>query len=81
MNINNICTIDDPLFEMVVIPDDVDYDDLIFMLDAAKRGLGFANKIRDPIQRKRHAKAVLVNLNKIRGALTRLINDNTEEVV
>jgi hypothetical protein len=50
---------------------------------AAKRGLGFANKLKNPAQKKKHMALVLSNLNKIRGNLTRVINqmaqfDNAE---
>lgn len=43
-------------------------------LAAAKRGLGFANRMRNPIQKKKHTSAVLGNLNSIRGQLTKVIN-------
>lgn len=38
-------------------------------LAAAKRGLGFANKLKNPVQKKKHMGLVLTNLNKIRGQL------------
>jgi phosphoenolpyruvate carboxylase len=42
-------------------------------LAAAKRGLGFANKLKNPIQKKKHMGLVLTNLNKIRGQLGRVM--------
>ncbi len=43
-------------------------------MSAAKRGLGFANKLKNPAQKKKHMALVLTNLNKIRGSLTRVID-------
>jgi phage shock protein A len=40
---------------------------------AAKRGLGFANKLKNPAQKKKHMALVLTNLNKIRGSLSKVI--------
>lgn len=40
---------------------------------AAKRGLGFANKLKNPAQKKKHMGLVLTNLNKIRGNLNQVI--------
>lgn len=44
-------------------------------LAAAKRGLGFANRLKNPAQKKKHMALVLTNLNKIRGSLTRVIDE------
>ena len=66
------------LDEMAVIPVDADLETVAAMLDAAKRGLGFANKISDPIQRKRHVRAVFINLNKIRAALAKFLEVDDE---
>ncbi len=41
---------------------------------AAKRGLGFSNKLKNPAQKKKHIALVLTNLNKIRANLSRVIN-------
>ena len=65
---------EEQLIEAVEIPDDITLEDIEKMFDAAKRGLGIVNKIKDPIQKKKHASAVLSNLNKIRGAMQRIIN-------
>jgi hypothetical protein len=42
-------------------------------LAAAKRGLGFANKLKNPVQKKKHMALVLTNLNKIRASLGKVI--------
>lgn len=68
------------LDEMAVIPLDADLETVASMLDAAKRGLGFANKLSDPIQRKRHVRAVFINLNKIRAALAKFLEIDNETV-
>ena len=60
------------LMETVEITDDITLDQIIVMMDAAKRGLGFANKLRDVTTRKKHIRAVFINMNKIRAALKRL---------
>lgn len=57
------------LDEAVVIADDASLDVIVGMLDAARRGLGFANKLANKEQRLKHVKAIFVNLNKIRAAL------------
>jgi inorganic triphosphatase YgiF len=43
-------------------------------LSAAKRGLGFANKLKNPAQKKKHMALVFTNLNKIRGSLSKVID-------
>lgn len=43
-------------------------------LSAAKRGLGFANRLKNPAQKKKHMSLVLTNLNKIRGNLSKVID-------
>lgn len=68
------------LDEMAHIPVDADLETVASMLDAAKRGLGFANKLSDPIQRKRHVRAVFINLNKIRAALAKFLEIDNETV-
>ncbi len=45
---------------------------------AAKRGLGFANKLKNPMQKKKHMALVLTNLNKIRGNLSKVISQMAE---
>lgn len=60
------------------LPSDMPMEAMIEALEkrlaAAKRGLGFANRMRNPQQKKKHTSAVLGNLNSIRGQLTRIIN-------
>lgn len=46
--------------------------DAIMKFGAAKKGLGLANKLKDPESRKKHSKAMMVNLNKLRGLMQRL---------
>lgn len=52
---------------------DVPLEDLEFRLDAAKRGIGLANRLRNPEEKKAHLSRVFSNLNKIQGALKRAI--------
>ena len=47
-------------------------DGVIKQLEAAKRGLGIANRLRDPVARKKHKGAVLGNLNRIRNRLAQI---------
>lgn len=62
------------LDEMAIISTDATIDQVAAMLDAAKRGLGFANKLRNPADKKKHVRAVFINLNKIRAALSRYLD-------
>lgn len=66
------------------LPSDMPLEDMIDTLEkrlaAAKRGLGLANRMKNPIQKKKHTGAVLGNLNSIRGQLTRVINQMEEFV-
>ena len=59
------------------LPSDMPIENMIEALEkrlaAAKRGLGFANRMKNPLQKKKHTSAVLGNLNSIRGQLTRVI--------
>lgn len=53
--------------------DDKMFDMLFKMaeqLDAAKRGLGLANKLKDAEERKKHRSRIMVNLNKLRGLIS-----------
>lgn len=68
------------LDEMAVIPDTADLETVAAMLDAAKRGLGLANRISDPIMRKKHVRAVFINLNKIRAALSKYLEIDDEAI-
>jgi hypothetical protein len=66
------------LNESTVIPVDASIDQIAAMFDAARRGLGLVNKLKSPSDRKRHLRAVFINLNKIRAALARLIESEPE---
>lgn len=48
-------------------------EDLERMMDAARRGLSIAHRLRDPAEKKKHFSRILGNLNRIRGALVREI--------
>lgn len=60
------------LEEAFVKTEGVSIDQLQMMFDAARRGLGLANKLR-PEDKKKHLKRIMSNLNTIRAALKRLI--------
>ena len=67
------------LYETVQpLPSDMPIESMLAELEkrlaAAKRGLGFANRMHNPLQKKKHTSAVLGNLNSIRGQLTKVIN-------
>lgn len=62
------------LMEVVQLADDLSMDELIRRLDACRRALGIVNGMTDPADRKKWLSAVFVNLNKVRGALTRLMS-------
>ena len=55
----------------------MDIEEMMAILEkrmgAAKRGLGFANRLRNPLQKKKHLGSVLRNMNQIRGELSRAI--------
>lgn len=61
------------LNEAVVIPADTSIEQLEFMFDAARRAMGFVNKLKNPVDRKKHLSAVFANINKLRAALARAI--------
>lgn len=50
-------------------------EDIEFRLDAAKRGVGLANKLRNPEEKKAHLSRVFTNLNRLNGALRTAIED------
>lgn len=68
------------LQETTVIPETTDLETIAGMLDAARRGLGLANRLRDATQRKRHVRAVFINMNKIRAAMARYLETDNEVV-
>lgn len=59
------------LNEATVFDDDMGLDQIMAMLDGARRGLGLANKLTDPEMKKKHVRAIFINMNKIRAALAR----------
>lgn len=63
----------EPLLEVVEIPEDVTIEQLVERLDACKRALSLVHKLPDPQDRKKWMSAAFVNLNKIRGALQRML--------
>lgn len=66
------------LNERTVIGDQ-SIEELMNMMDAARRGLGVANKLRDPISKKRALSQVMANLNVIRGGINRWMKANGAE--
>lgn len=66
------------LNEATVIDDTMDLDQIAAMMDGAKRGLGLANKLTDPVMKKKHLRAIFINMNKIRAAIARQLR-NMEE--
>lgn len=63
---------------------DMDIEQMMSELEkrmgAAKRGLGFAHRLKNPIQKKKHFSSVLTNMNQIRGQLSRCIKQMEEFV-
>lgn len=66
------------LNEATVIDDTMDLDQIAAMMDGARRGLGIANKIMDPAMKKKHLRAIFINMNKIRAAIARKLRDMDE---
>lgn len=62
------------LNEVVEIPDDITIEQLTQRLDACKRALAIVNTMKDPADKKKWMSATFVNLNKVRGALQRMIS-------
>ena len=65
------------LNEATVIPEGASLEQIEMMLGAAKRGIGIANALRDPVEKKKHLRAIFVNMNKIRAALARHVEEPT----
>lgn len=61
------------LNEVVELPDDITMEELIQRLDACKRALSIVHKMTDPADKKKWMSATFVNLNKVRGALQRML--------
>ena len=63
------------LNEATVIDDTTSLDQIAAMMDGARRGLGLANKLTDPVMKKKHLRAIFINMNKIRAAIARHLRD------
>jgi hypothetical protein len=61
------------LNEATVIDDTMGLEQIASMMDGARRGLGIANRITDPDMKKKHVRAIFINMNKIRAALARIL--------
>lgn len=61
------------LMEVVEIPEDITIEQLVERLDACKRALSLVHKLKDPADKKKWMSATFVNLNKVRGALQRML--------
>jgi hypothetical protein len=53
----------------------VPMEELEARLDAAKRGLSIAHRLRNPLEKKMHFSRILSNLNRIRGTLQNAIKN------
>lgn len=58
---------------------DVDLDKAVKMLDAAKRGLGLVGKMDPGPEKVYHSKRIMINMNKIRGLVQRLVKKGLEQ--
>lgn len=61
------------------ISDTSSYDELIDLMGeainrftAARKGIGIANKLKSPEERKKHRSAIMRNMNKLRGLMARI---------
>ena len=50
-------------------PLEAKFDETAKRLEAARRGLGLANTLKDPVERRKHKSRILGNLNRIRKML------------
>jgi hypothetical protein len=56
------------------------FDEAIFRLGAAKRALGFANKLQTPEERKKHKSRVISAMNRLRNFI-RVIEEKMQRSV
>lgn len=70
--LKDLITITEDMTPIVGSPEE-QLDELTKRMSAAKRGLGFANQLKNPQQKKMHMRVIMINLNKIRGHLNRVI--------
>lgn len=61
--------------EVVDVSEITDLEDAARRLQACKRALGIANSLPDEHGRQKWKRAALVNLNKVRGALSRIAKE------
>lgn len=66
------------LSEATVIDETMGLEEIASMMDGARRGLGIANRLTDPEMKKKHVRAIFINMNKIRAALARILRDMEE---
>lgn len=70
--------VNEMLNEATVIDASMGLEEIAAMMDGARRGLGIANKLTDPVMKKKHLRAIFINMNKIRAALARALRDMEE---
>jgi hypothetical protein len=68
------------LTEVVEIPGDITMEELVKRLDACKRALSIVSTLPDPADKKKWLSATFVNLNKVRGALQRMMKSMGADV-
>jgi hypothetical protein len=61
------------LVEVVELPADISLDEISKRLDACKRALSIATTMQNPADKKKWVSATFVNLNKVRGAMQRML--------
>lgn len=71
-------SVNEMLNEATVIDASMGLEEIAAMMDGARRGLGIANKLTDPVMKKKHLRAIFINMNKIRAALARALRDMEE---
>lgn len=71
--IPEVATTPRALFEVVQLPADASLEDLMTRLDACKRALAIVNGMKDPADRRKWLRATFINLNKVRGAMQRVM--------
>lgn len=70
--------VNEMLNEATIIDPSMGLEEIAAMMDGARRGLGIANKLTDPVMKKKHLRAIFINMNKIRAALARALRDMGE---
>lgn len=67
------------LTEDVEIPEGSTHDQLMKMLDGAKKAMSIAHKIKDKEQRKKHFSRIFKGLNKIRNHAVKLSKEDAHK--